>query len=53
MELWQQQLMLERMETTEEALTRAREGKATEEDWKIIYLECGLEKKHESDRISR
>jgi len=53
MELWQHQLMLERMETTEEALTRAEQGKATEEDWKIIYFECVLERKHESDRISR
>jgi len=45
MDQWHHQLMLERMEQTEEALTLARQGKATDEDWKIIYFECGLEKK--------
>ena len=45
MDQWHHQLMLERIEQAEEALTRARQGKATDEDWKIIYFECGLEKK--------
>ena len=33
---------LERMEQLEEALVRAKEGWATEDDWKVIYFECGL-----------
>jgi hypothetical protein len=33
---------LERMEQLEEALTRAKDGCATDDDWKVIYFECGL-----------
>jgi hypothetical protein len=33
---------LERMHQLEEALVRAKEGWATEDDWKVIYFECGL-----------
>ena len=33
---------LERLQQLEEALVRAREGWATEDDWKVIYFECGL-----------
>ena len=36
------QLMLERQQQIEEALKRAEEKKATENDWEIIYHECGL-----------
>jgi hypothetical protein len=38
----QQQLMLERMQACEMALSKARWGKATEEDWFLIWSECGL-----------
>jgi hypothetical protein len=37
-----QQLMLEREQMTEEALIRAEQGIATEEDWIVIWSECGL-----------
>ena len=39
------QLMLERFQQLEEALDRAEEGKATQEDWAIIRYECGVRKK--------
>ncbi len=38
------QLMLERLQRCEEALAKAKEGKATEEDWEVIRFECGLKK---------
>ena len=37
-----QQLMEERQQITEEALVRAEQGIATQEDWNIIWSECGL-----------
>jgi len=37
-----QQLMEERQQMTEEALIRAEQGIATQEDWNIIWSECGL-----------
>jgi hypothetical protein len=37
-----QQLMDERAQMTEEALIRAEQGIATQEDWLIIWSECGL-----------
>jgi len=36
------QMMQERMQMLEEALDRAKAGVATEEDWNIIRMECGL-----------
>lgn len=36
------QLMLERMQMLEEALRRGVAGVATEDDWAIIYAECGM-----------
>lgn len=38
------QLMLERMQMLEEALRRGIAGIATEDDWELIYAECGLPK---------
>ena len=43
-----QQLMLEREQMTEEALVRAEQGIATEEDWIVIWSECGLRKRRPS-----
>lgn len=40
-----QQLMEERQQMTEEALVRAEQGIATQEDWIIIWSECGLAKR--------
>ena len=40
-----QQLMEERQQMTEEALIRAEQGIATQEDWNIIWSECGLAKR--------
>lgn len=40
-----QQLMEERQQMTEEALVRAEQGIATQEDWNIIWSECGLAKR--------
>jgi hypothetical protein len=37
-----QQLMNERAQMTEEALIRAEKGIATQEDWLVIWSECGL-----------
>lgn len=42
MDAWHAQLMLERQKQLEDALRRAEDQKATEEDWGIIYYECGL-----------
>ena len=39
------QLMLERMQMLEEALEKAKAGVATEDDWNIIRMECGLSKR--------
>ena len=36
------QLELERMEQLEEAIDRATQGMATEDDWNIIRFECGI-----------
>lgn len=49
------QAMLERMQQLEEALQRAEEGKATAEDWSVIYYECGMNRraKNEPDRQSK
>lgn len=38
------QLMLERMQMLEEALRRAIAGIATQDDWEMICIECGLPK---------
>lgn len=38
------QVMLERMEMLEDALTRAKTGEATQDDWSLIRSECGLPK---------
>lgn len=43
-----QQMMDERMQRTEEALDRARQGLATDDDWKVIYYECGLSTRNEN-----
>lgn len=36
------QAMLEKQQMLEEALERAETGVATEEDWQLIRIECGL-----------
>lgn len=38
------QAMLEREQMLEEALMRAEQNKASEDDWKIIYFECGKQR---------
>lgn len=38
------QFQLERMEQLEEALQRAYDGEATEDDWNVIRFECGINK---------
>jgi hypothetical protein len=44
------QLMIEKMQRVEDALLNAEQQKATEEDWQIIFNECGIErKKYEFD----
>jgi hypothetical protein len=43
------QLMLERFQQLEEALDRAEEGKATQEDWAIIRYECGIPQRKRSE----
>lgn len=48
------QAMLERMQQLEEALKRAEAGQATNEDWNVIYYECGMRRaKNESNRQSK
>lgn len=39
---WHQQMQLERQQMLEQALLRAERKEANEDDWKIIYYECGL-----------
>lgn len=43
-----QQMMQERMERIEEALQRAQQGLATDDDWKVIYYECGLSTRNQN-----
>ena len=38
------QLMAERMQMLEDALRRGIAGVATEDDWFLIYAECGIAK---------
>jgi hypothetical protein len=38
------QLMLERMQMLEDALRRGIAGVATEDDWILIFAECGMSK---------
>jgi hypothetical protein len=38
------QLMLDRMQMLEEALRRAIDGVATQDDWETICMECGVPK---------
>ena len=52
-EAWQHQLMLERLQVLEEALKRAEEHKATDDDWGVIYFECGLERKENGTHSKR
>lgn len=47
-EAWVHELMLERMQQCEEALTRAKAGQATEADWELIRYECGLGKEKQN-----
>ena len=42
------QLMLERMQQCEEALLRAESGQASEDDWEVIWFECGLKKEKQN-----
>jgi len=42
----EQQAMLEREQMLEEALMRAEKSQASEDDWKIIYFECGMNRKN-------
>lgn len=54
MDDWHHQMQLERQQMLEEALLRAERKEANEDDWKIIYFECGLSfrrKKNEFDGI--
>ena len=43
------QAMLERMQMLEEALERAEAGVASEDDWNIIRLECGMPRRQTSE----
>ena len=36
------QMQLERQRMLEEALERAKQGAASEDDWSIIHFECGV-----------
>jgi len=46
MRVEESQAMLEREQMLEEALMRAERNQATEDDWKIIYFECGKQRKN-------
>jgi hypothetical protein len=48
---WQHQMMLERLQQLQEALQRAEHNQATEDDWKVIYSECGLRRENEFNRV--
>jgi hypothetical protein len=39
------QMMQERMQMLEEALRKAVDGIANEEDWNLIRMECGLSRR--------
>jgi hypothetical protein len=36
------QMQLERQQMLEEALERAKQGEASEDDWSVIHFECGV-----------
>ena len=40
------QMMLERMQMLEEALRRGIDGIATQDDWKMICGECGIDSRY-------
>jgi frataxin-like iron-binding protein CyaY len=42
------QMMEERMQSIEDALERAKQGLATDDDWKVIYYECGLSQRNQN-----
>lgn len=46
MQEWYYQLELEREQTLQEALQRAESNEATEQDWKVIYFECGMKRRN-------
>lgn len=43
------ELMMERMQILEEALTRAESGVASKADWETIRYECGMGVLHKGD----
>jgi hypothetical protein len=43
------ELMMERMQILEEALTRAESGVASRADWETIRYECGMGVLHKGD----
>ena len=47
-EAWVHELMLERIQQCREALERAEAGKATPQDWDLIWAECGLRKERKN-----
>ena len=49
MQDWQHQLYLEREQMLEEALLRAERNEADEDDWKIIYFECGKTRRSKNE----
>jgi len=49
MDAWHHQLMLEREQKLQEVLLRAETSQASQEDWEIIYFECGLKRKTENE----
>jgi hypothetical protein len=49
MQDWQHQLYLEREQMLEEALLRAERNEADEDDWKVIYFECGKTRRSKNE----
>ena len=49
MDEWQHQLYLEREQMLEEALLRAERKEANEDDWKVIYFECGMTRRSKNE----
>jgi hypothetical protein len=49
MDDWHYQMELERQQMLEEALLRAERKEANDDDWKVIYFECGMTRRNKNE----
>lgn len=49
MQQWQHEQELDRQHMLEDALLRAERKEANEDDWKVIYFECGMTRRSKNE----